>query len=58
MEYYLETVDFYMNRFINEIEIHLNFYKPQEQMLKSLVALTSLDIGYSKHTYFLTLLVS
>ena len=58
MEYYLETVDFYMNRFINDIEIHLNFYKPQEQMLKSLVALTSLDIGYSKHTYILTLLVS
>ena len=40
-EYYLETVDLYMNRIINEIEINMNFCKPQVQMLKSLLTLTS-----------------
>ena len=43
-EYYTETVDLYMNRIINEIQMNLNFVKPQVQMLKSLVTLTSLDI--------------
>ena len=54
MKYYQEAVDLYMDIIINEIKITLNCCKP----LKScLVTLTSLDVGYSKHTYILTLLV-
>ena len=50
---YLEKVDTYMNMIINKIKMNLTFYKPKSQMLNSLVALTSLDVGYSKHTHVL-----